>query len=212
MVIYPSIASSNPLCYGSTLKELSSPLHLDIEDGNFTPNITFGMKTVKAIVSNSKGPFQVHLMVTNPMDYLLPLKELGVTEIYSHIEALSDASLYREECSKLGIRVCYAVKADTALDGIWEELLSSDGVLFLTSAPMPVEERFSPEAYQRVLEVRSHLPERVRMIADGGIDEEKLYALRDKGIDGVVLGRLIFSFPNPRERIRELEHKFCSRR
>ena len=88
MDIYPSIASSDPLIYGETLKSLGSwPfLHIDIEDGNFTPNITFGLKTVEAITNASMARhFSVHLMVTNPMDYIDELHKLGADEIVSHI-------------------------------------------------------------------------------------------------------------------------------
>ena len=87
MRIIPSIASAGMLNIESTLKKLgeAGTLHIDIEDGNFIPNITFGMKTVKEISKATKLSLNAHLMVTNPLAYIKPLAECGVKEAAFHL-------------------------------------------------------------------------------------------------------------------------------
>lgn len=215
MDIYPSIASSDPLKYGDTLENLGSwPfLHIDVEDGNFTPNITFGIKTVKAVASKTKAKsIQVHLMTTNPMDYLEDLAAAGITEVFSHIEALPDPSCYLETCRVFGMKAGLALKAGTGLESVKEYLDKTDGLLFLTSAPRPIREEFSKEAFDKALAARRLLPKRIRTVADGGIDEDCMKELGAGNFDSVVLGRLVFSFPNPRARVEVLNNTYCLRR
>ena len=89
MKIFPSLASADPMNLGESIRRLEGYpyLHLDIEDGNFVPNITFGMKTVRAAASICTAKIDAHLMVTNPEDYLEELAAAGVEAAAFHIEA-----------------------------------------------------------------------------------------------------------------------------
>lgn len=207
MDIYPSIASSDPLIYGETLKSLGSwPfLHIDIEDGNFTPNITFGLKTVEAITNASMARhFSVHLMVTNPMDYIDELHKLGADEIFSHIEAIENPDVFISRCHDLGIKAGLAIKANTQFSNLSKYIPKLDSILFLTSCPNPIKEEFSPAAFNRALDVSLELRGKVKMTADGGLGEEELKMLAKNGFDSVVLGRLVFNCQNPLERLKVL--------
>ena len=87
--LIPSIASANQLFLAEELKHLGDRydnLHIDVEDGNFVPNITFGMRTIKKLREVSSKPFSVHLMVTNPGEYLADLASLNCSHIFVHVE------------------------------------------------------------------------------------------------------------------------------
>lgn len=207
MDIYPSIASSDPLMYGETLKSLDSwPfLHIDIEDGNFTPNITFGLKTVEAVISASKAKaFSVHLMVTNPMDYLEELKNMGVGEVFAHIEALDKPDIFISSCHNMDMKAGLALKANTPFSSIEKYLSQIDSILFLTSCPNPIKEEFSFAAFNRAIDVAARLKGKINLTADGGLGEEEIKMLEKTGFDSVVLGRLVFIDKDPLMRIKKL--------
>ncbi|MGN0831505.1 MAG: ribulose-phosphate 3-epimerase [Candidatus Ornithospirochaeta sp.] len=207
MDIYPSIASSDPLMYGETLKSLDSwPfLHIDIEDGNFTPNITFGLKTVEAVISASKAKaFSVHLMVTNPMDYLEELKNMGVGEVFAHIEALDKPDIFISSCHNMDMKAGLALKANTPFSSIEKYLSQIDSILFLTSCPNPIKEEFSLSAFNRAIDVAARLKGKIPLTADGGLGEEEIKMLEKTGFDSVVLGRLVFIDKDPLMRIKKL--------
>lgn len=207
MEIYPSIASGNCLAYGNELGRINTwpNLHIDIEDGNFTPNITFGMKTVSAICSTSKARNkQVHLMTTNPFDYLEGLYGFGVSEVIAHIEALPDPENFINRCRTLKMAVGLAIKPRTDFSLINPYIDRIDSILFLTSEPVGKTEEFFPPAFDRVLHLISSIPKNVRVIADGGLNEPRLKILAEKGLDCVVLGRLVFSANDPLKKMNEL--------
>ena len=207
MDIYPSIASSDPLIYGETLKSLGSwPfLHIDIEDGNFTPNITFGLKTVEAVINASKAKlFSVHLMVTNPLDYLDELHQMGIGEVFAHIEALDNPNTFVSRCHDLNMKSGLALKANTPFSSIREYTSEIDSVLFLTSCPNPIKEEFSISAFNKALDAADKLKGKIKLTADGGLGEEELKILEKNSFDSVVLGRLVFKDNNPLKRLKML--------
>lgn len=208
MIIYPSIASSNCLEYGTEIKRINAweAIHLDIEDGNFTPNITFGLKTAKAICFLSKAKIkQVHLMTTDPVQYVDELHEMGVSEVFAHIEAMMDPQVFIERCHKLGIKAGIAIKAGTDLRNVEPYYSSIDKILFLTSAPIKGRtEEFIPYAFDRALLSASEIPKRIGLIADGGLTDEGVRRLDHAGFEGVVLGHLVFSAPDPLRKMQEI--------
>lgn len=197
MEIYPSIASSNCLEYGKELERLGTwgSLHIDIEDGNFTPNITFGLKTVRAICSATAAScIQVHLMTTDPEGYIDELHSYGVTEISAHIEALLSPLIFIDRCHELGMKAGLALKTRTPLDSVRPYLKSVDQLLFLTSEPINGRnEEFYFPAFERALSVAHELPGHIECVADGGLTETRIRLLADAGFSGVVVGRLLFS-------------------
>lgn len=200
MEIYPSIASADTLDLGGEIRRLGAwrNLHIDIEDGNFTPNITFGLKTVESIckVSEAKQK-QVHLMVTSPVDFILPLRDCGVTEVIAHLEAMDNPVHFIRTCKESGMKAGLALKAGSEIRMIEPFLDIIDSVLFLTSAPMPVKEYFSQDAFDNALAAAKLLAGNAALYADGGLREEHLRILNESGFDGVILGRLVFNGADP---------------
>lgn len=207
MKIYPSIASSNPLLLSEELSSLGDwdYLHIDIEDGNFTPNITFGMTTVEAICKETKSKnIQVHLMVNNPLFYLSSLRDFGVTEVFAHVEALDDPELFIRECHDMKMTAGLALKADSPISYITNYEKITDSFLFLTSKPSPIKEVFSDVAFKKALEAASSMSKKVRIFADGKLNEKNLQKLSMYGFYGAVLGGLIFSFDNRAKKLIDL--------
>ncbi len=197
MELFPSIASSNCLEYGDEVCRLNrwNNIHIDIEDGIFTPNITFGMKTFKAISSISEAEcIQVHLMATNPCQYLEEIKEYGTTEVFAHIEALSDVERYINKCCELGLKPGLALKTRTPVTTVLPYVDDLYGLLFMTSEPKGKREEFYLPAYEKIFEDIQYLNlEKTKVVVDGGLTTEKVIELAKGGISGVVLGRIVFS-------------------
>lgn len=197
MTVYPSIASSNCLEYGKELKRLAGwdYLHIDIEDGNFTPNITFGLKTTRAIcAASSASNIQVHLMTNKPESYVDELHCMGVSEVYAHVEALDNPLKFISHCHGLGIKAGLSLKADTPFEAVTAYLDAADGLLFLTSHVVsPWCEDFCLQAYERLFEIRDSIPEGLQLAADGALNEERINRLAGINFSAVVTGRLVFS-------------------
>lgn len=207
MKLLPSIASADPLAIGSALQALESwpYLHLDVEDGNFVPNITFGMKTVRAIC---KAPgdkrIQVHLMVRQPEPYLEELACCGVDSVVAHLEALDYPLSFLNRCRALGMRAGLAINIKTPIEPLNIFLGVADQVLLMTSEPDFTGNQLYEPALERVEKLVGSLPDRVELYADGGLGKEALLRLFRAGVHGAVLGRLVFQESNPLTGLQEL--------
>lgn len=191
--LIPSIASANQLFLAEELNRLGDRyenLHIDIEDGNFVPNITFGMRTIKKLREVSSKPFSVHLMVTNPEDYLADLAPLNCSHIFVHVEN-ANYLLYLINTIK-----GYGVKAGLALNPIsnlrdYEYLLPDvDAILYMSSEPDARGEILNVRVIDKILSKDSLGYE---IWVDGGVQREHLPLLASKGVDYAVMGRDIFN-------------------
>lgn len=208
MKIMPSIASADPLALGQALKDMDSwpYLHIDIEDGNFVPNITFGMKCVRAICEAApEKEIQVHLLVNRPEEYLEDLAKWGVDAVIAHIETLEYPMRFLNRCHKLGMKAGLAFNMKTPVDITKIFWHLTDQLLLMTSEPDERGEGLYLPALERVIETVSVLPENVELYADGGLTKEGLIRLQDAGVGGVVLGRLVFQSGMPEEILRDIE-------
>lgn len=212
MKLLPSIASANPLAIGDVIKNLEPwPfLHIDIEDGNFIPNITFGMKTVRAICANVKNKeIQVHLMVNHPMDYLEDLADCGVSAVVVQLEALDYPMRFLNQCKKLGMKTGLALNMKTPLEDtvmFWEVL---DQLLLMTAEPDCAGEELFHPALHRALETGASRREGIELYVDGGLTMDALRQLKIAGVDGAVLGRLVFQTADPLEMLCIIKRELC---
>jgi ribulose-phosphate 3-epimerase len=206
MNIIPSIASANPLALGAEIDRLGkiSCLHLDIEDGNFCPSMTFGMDTVRAIASHTKAELDAHLMVTNPLDYVDSLCECGISKIAAHIEALPYPAKFLGKVRSKGKKAGLALNLKT--DGSTLEAFSDqlDYVLFLTNEPDDAGLKFKEYSLKKITLCRKILPDRVSLWADGGVTQELLPRLLACGVDTVIMGRTIFCASSPEEKYQQI--------
>lgn len=189
--ILPSIASADMLDLRGAIAKTEEHLHIDIEDGNFVPNITFGMKTVSAICSAAGGKeIDVHLLVTNPMDYLNELSCLGAAAVCAHIEALPYPLLFLHKAKSLGMKAGLAFNITTPLTHICDIIEEIDYVLLMTAEPDDEGYALYPPALKRAVDFSKE--GLVPVIADGGLDMNAVHMIEKGGAYAAVLGRNYF--------------------
>lgn len=209
MRIIPSIASAGMLNIESTIMKLgeTGSLHLDIEDGNFVPNITFGLKTVREISRAAKLPLNVHLMVTNPMDYIRSLAECGVKEVAFHLES----SLYPleviREIKGYGMKAGMAFNfATPVVNGeVFKKEL--DFFLIMTSEPDGENQVFRESSLKRIRQARRLAGKDKSVWTDGGIGERELAMVCRAGADTAIMGRAVVQAEDPEERLYYFQNK-----
>ena len=202
--LIPSIASANPLFLATEINRLNlaGKYHVDIEDGNFIPNITFGIKTVNAIASYTKADLDVHLMVKNPEDYIEDLILCGIKSIAFHIETVKYPALLLNKIKKLGGRAGLAMNLRVSVSELsaYKELI--DYVLIMTSEPDYQQQIFNPNALQRINTARRMLGKPI--MVDGGIGANELDQVTRAGVEFVVMGRALWDAADPAKQYRFL--------
>lgn len=199
MKILPSLASANQLCLQTEIEALGSHeyLHFDIEDGNFVPNITFGMKTVNAVVSVFEKVWDAHLMVTNPMEYIEPLAKSGCSAAAFHWESTGYPLLVINKIRGNGMRAGIALNPNTDVRVLEPYLGKLDYVLIMTSEPDGEGDLFQKEMIKKVKWLVKKCNNHLEIMVDGGIAKDEFLILRDAGATGFVIGRAIFASKNP---------------
>lgn len=211
--VTPSIASADPLAIRSELARLQSlgRLHLDIEDGNFIDNITFGKKTVCAIAQAFSGTLDVHLMTTQPESYLSWLAQAHIQAVCGHLEALPYPKRFLLQARKLGMKAGIALNLKTLPEVLLSYTDCLDYVLVMTSEPDSQGQVFFPQACSRVAAVKKLLSPGTKLWCDGGIQPEHLQPLYSAGMDVAIMGRAVFSAQNPVAAIQMYERSVISR-
>jgi len=193
--IVPSIAAANLLEIDREIKraERIGYLHLDIEDGNFSPDITFGADMARAIAGATQAEMDAHLMVTNPDRLIGPLCDCGVSRIAVHIESTEYPSellfMIHARGKKAGLALNYKTDAHT-LEPYLDQI---DYVLLQTSEAGDKALAFREYGYEKIKKAKALLPPGVALWADGGIDGGVLRRLTDSGLDFAVVGRALFN-------------------
>jgi len=207
MKLLPSIASANQLQLKDEMDRIAHwpSLHIDIEDGNFTPNITFGMKTLSAICEYSRDKLiDVHLMTTNPCFWLEQLAGKPIYSVSAHIEALPFPMLFINRAHALGMKAGLALNiknSGTDTEPFWE---LADYILVMTSEPDCAKEELYRPAVDKAIRLAAKIPKNLELYVDGGLTPEALDELNKAGAAGAVLGRLVFSADDPLKKLNEL--------
>ena len=193
--ISPSVASADPLNLRRAVEYAErcgyEDLHIDIEDGNFIPNITFGMRTVRALRGATHLPFSFHLMVLHPESYLEEVMALGPSIVFAHVEALAYPSNFTGHMREAGVRSGLALNPKTPVEPLAYILQDLDGILVMTSEPDGRGQLFLPQVLEKIRTVRRLAPS-VEIWADGGIRRSQLVELERLGVRVTVMGRAVF--------------------
>ncbi|WP_182866698.1 ribulose-phosphate 3-epimerase [Stieleria mannarensis] len=195
----PSVLPSLLLCdFGDLKTELSrledagtQVLHLDVMDGHFVPNLTYGMPIVEGIRRHSELPMDVHLMISDPLQYARPMVDAGADLLTFHVEAVEDAGAVAREIRSMGVGVGVALNPDTdlsALDGCLDEV---DLVLVMSVNAGFGGQAFNPVALAKLASLKRSHPDLMLEI-DGGINLQTIAAARAAGCDLFVVGSGIF--------------------
>ncbi|MCX7990504.1 MAG: ribulose-phosphate 3-epimerase [Proteobacteria bacterium] len=170
-------------------------LHLDIMDGHFVPNLTFGPYGVSCIKKYATKPLDVHLMLTNPEDFIKPFADAGANMISVHIEAVLHIQRTIEEIKNLGIKAGVALNPATSLDTLKYIISYIDFILIMSVNPGFGGQKFLKPVLKKIEECKKicqkENPECLIEV-DGGIDLSNVKEIRKAGTDIVVSGNTIF--------------------
>lgn len=194
--IAPSILSADFARLADEIEVVRSAglkiVHLDVMDGHFVPNITFGPPVVAQLRKHSELVFDAHLMITDPDQYLDPFIEAGADHITFHIEC--DVN-HRALVDRLHAASCTAgicLNPDTPVEAIREVAPHCDMVLVMTVHPGFGGQKIIPTAAAKVAEIRDLVGADVRIQVDGGIDKTTAAMVVGYGADTLVAGNAIF--------------------
>lgn len=211
--ILPSLASADQLHLEQEIQKAKKAgyLHFDIEDGNFVPNITFGMKTVKsACAILDHVVCDAHLMVTNPMEYLEELSAAGFQGTAFHWESASYPMRLVNKIRKLGMRAGIALNPRTPAGELTDYLDRIDYLLLMSSEPDGEGELFQTEVLNKIRFFREK-NKKIEIWADGGVNEQNFRQVISAGAGGVVLGRAFFQAEDTEDLLTRLQREDCER-
>ena len=183
-------------------------LHLDVMDGHFVPNISFG-PAVCAATRRSTGAFlDAHLMISEPVRYAPAFLNAGVNGITFHVEVAPDPAAVAKEIRKCGCRhVGITLNPATPVEAVYPALEHVDHVLVMSVVPGFSGQKFMAEALPKVREIRKRLRPDQRLEIDGGIGPETIWSSAGAGVDWFVVASAIFNRPDRAAAIRELREK-----
>jgi ribulose-phosphate 3-epimerase len=185
-------------------------IHLDIMDGVFVPNISFGIPIVQAVRKISKKPLDVHLMIVNPEKYIQHFTDAGASYITVHYEACTHLHSTIHQIRDRGVKVGVALNPHTDVSLLKPVLHDLDMVLIMTVNPGFGGQQFIKYSYEKVRELRRlseiHNPGLLIQV-DGGITLDNILDLKKTGVDVFVAGTFVFRSEDPVQTINALKEK-----
>jgi len=179
-------------------------LHLDIMDGHFVPNISFGVPVVASIRTCTNLFLDAHLMISDPHRYAKPFVEAGCDHLTFHIETTDQPLALVEHIRNLGVTVGVSLNPTTPASAIDPILEHVDLVLVMSVWPGFGGQRFIPEVLAKVRTLRTRLESHQRLQIDGGIDVQTVGLAAKAGADTFVAGTAVFAQADPAEAFRNL--------
>jgi ribulose-phosphate 3-epimerase len=183
-------------------------LHLDVMDGRFVPQLTYGLVVVEAVRRAAKGPLEVHLMVEQPESCVEDYAKAGADILTVHLEGLSDPRQTLKTISSLGVQAHLAISPGTPVERVEPYLDVCDGVLVMSVEPGFGGQRFNPVALEKLAHLAALRVERAgsfRLAVDGGISTETIGPVAAAGAELIVAGSAVIRSPDYTQAIAQLE-------
>ena len=182
--------------------------HIDIMDGVFVPNISFGFPVLASIAHYARKPLDVHLMITDPDRYIKQFSDGGAENITVHLEACTHLHRTVHAIKELGCRAGVAINPSTPVSLLHDIIEDVDLVLVMSVNPGFGGQKFIEATYRKIQELKKLIEDRnanVLIEVDGGISSHNALALLKAGADVLVAGNSIFATTNPIQTIAELK-------
>lgn len=191
----------------SYIEGLADAVHLDVMDGNFVPNITFGPLVVRAVREITRLPLDVHLMIAHPAEYVEDFVEAGADWVSFHAEVTRHPGEILGMIHGFGKRAGMVINPQTPAERVFEYLELCDYVLVMTVMPGFGGQAMIPEALEKVGEIKreaARLGLDLEVEVDGGVKTENLTQVKEARADIVVVGSSIYAAPDPRRAAEEI--------
>ncbi len=213
ILIAPSLLAADFLNLQKDIEMLNQSkadyLHLDVMDGLFVPNISFGMPVIQAVQKLSKKPADIHLMIEKPERYLDVFLDMGAKIISIHYEACTHLHRALEYIKKSGCMAGVAINPHTSIDVLNDIIQEIDVVNVMSVNPGFGGQKFIPLTYDKINRLHNLIKSQnatTIIQVDGGVNLENAPILAASGVDLLVAGACVFTSKNPTKTIEELKN------
>ena len=214
MLISPSILASDFSRLAEEVKSIENAgadlVHIDVMDGMFVPNITLGAPVVSCLKGKTSLPFDVHLMIEEPVRYIDDFAKAGADIITFHIEAAKDVKATIDKIKEAGCKPAISIKPATPADIVFPYLDELYMVLVMTVEPGFGGQSFMRETMPKVRAIRDEATRRsldLRIQVDGGIDDKTVTEATSNGADVLVAGSYVFKAADRKAAIEKLRNQ-----
>ncbi|MGX8701330.1 ribulose-phosphate 3-epimerase [Caproiciproducens sp.] len=208
MLIAPSVLSSDFSQLGNEVRRMdlcgADWIHLDVMDGHFVPNLTFGAPVIRAVRGFTEKPFDVHLMIDEPLRYVPDFLDAGADIITFHIESQSDTEKTLEAIRAGGAKPALSVKPGTPAQALFPYLDKLYMVLVMTVEPGFGGQSFMEDMMEKIRVLKARRPELLIQV-DGGINPSTIRTAAQAGADVCVAGTSVFKAEDAAQAIRDLK-------
>ena len=211
MIVSPSLLSAD---FGNLNKDLeminsseAQMLHIDVMDGVFVPNISFGFPVLKYVQKVCKKPLDVHLMIVEPQKFIQEVKDCGAEIMNVHYETCTHLNRVVQQIKDAGMKAGVTLNPATPVCLLRDIIAELDLVLLMSVNPGFGGQKFIPQTLNKVRELRELIKEtgsKALIEVDGGVNAETGKQLRDAGADILVAGNYVFKAEEPLEAIHSL--------
>ena len=211
-IIAPSLLASDFLRLGEESKMLNESeadwFHLDVMDGRFVPNISFGLPVIAAIRKSTTKVCDVHLMIEEPERYAEDFKKAGADILSVHLEACRHLHRNLQQIRSLGMKAGVALNPHSPVEAIYDMLDEIDMVCIMSVNPGFGGQKFIPQTIQKIKNLRERIDNNklsTLIEIDGGVTLDNAKAIVDAGAHVLVAGNTVFSSPDPKATIKALK-------
>ncbi|MDP3557316.1 MAG: ribulose-phosphate 3-epimerase [Bacteroidota bacterium] len=211
-LVAPSVLSANFANLEADLEMINNSeadwFHVDVMDGVFVPNISFGFPVIKAIKKIAKKPLDVHLMIVNPDQYAQTFKDFGADILTVHYEACNHLHRSIQNIKNLGMKAGVAINPHTSINLLEDTIADIDLVCLMSVNPGFGGQKFIENSFEKIKKLKALITQKnskALIEIDGGVDLTNYQKLIDCGADVLVAGNTVFSSKNPSETIKLLK-------
>lgn len=211
-IVAPSVLSAD---FGNLQRDIeminnsdADWFHVDIMDGVFVPNISFGFPVMKALQKHAKKPLDVHLMIVDPDRYTQAFKDAGANTLTFHLEACTHLHRSVQNVKAAGMNAGVAINPHTSIQLLEDIIADIDLVCVMSVNPGFGGQKFIENTYTKVSNLKKLITEKkssARIEIDGGVDLNNYKKLIECGADVLVAGNTVFGSVNPQETIKQLK-------